>query len=349
MSSETRFSCADKVCQLKGKILNLELDLTTPQRKVFPRVFVCAASHICYLYDLEEETLCKTYRGHNGPVTCCQVEKLTDQKRHLFTGSWDKTIKKWDIRTGECVETLFGHSDYVRSLLLLQDLGLLVSGSSNGELFVWDLNQTPTKCLHVLKGHTRGVECIVREPGSCVIWTCGGESSIRCWSISRESVQPIDDAFWGHQSNVYSLVFDTMNDGSVWTASADSTVREWSLYPQLREETKLEHSEHCTDVLQWPCSIVVTACRDGSIHLWNGSGGECLRTLHGHSDKVTKLLKWKNLLLSGSLDTTIAIWDVPRILEGRSIVKPTDSNSQNADDILTAEELAELEELMSDE
>ena len=34
--------------------------------------------------------------------------------RRVVSGSDDKTLKVWDVVTGECVATLKGHSDWVR-------------------------------------------------------------------------------------------------------------------------------------------------------------------------------------------------------------------------------------------
>ena len=34
--------------------------------------------------------------------------------RRVVSGSDDKTLKVWDVATGECVATLRGHSDSVR-------------------------------------------------------------------------------------------------------------------------------------------------------------------------------------------------------------------------------------------
>ena len=34
--------------------------------------------------------------------------------RRVVSGSFDETLKVWDVATGECVATLEGHSNWVR-------------------------------------------------------------------------------------------------------------------------------------------------------------------------------------------------------------------------------------------
>jgi WD40 repeat protein len=46
----------------------------------------------------------------------------------LVSGSWDKTIKFWNVNNGQCIKTLNGHTDWVNCLLLLKN-GQLASGS----------------------------------------------------------------------------------------------------------------------------------------------------------------------------------------------------------------------------
>ena len=60
----------------------------------------------------------KTFEGHESSVTCCALshpEKGFQDKSgkdvYLFSGSSDKTIKQWDIESGELCETFEGHMD----------------------------------------------------------------------------------------------------------------------------------------------------------------------------------------------------------------------------------------------
>lgn len=43
----------------------------------------------------------RTLAGHSAPVTCLQFDEV-----HIASGSLDKTIQIWDVRTGGVFETL---------------------------------------------------------------------------------------------------------------------------------------------------------------------------------------------------------------------------------------------------
>src|SRR5262249_1998539 len=62
-----------------------------------------------------------------------------DGKR-LYSGSYDKTIKVWDLDAGNEILTLRGHTDSVTSLVLSPDGKRLYSGSKDTTIKVWDLN-----------------------------------------------------------------------------------------------------------------------------------------------------------------------------------------------------------------
>jgi WD40 repeat protein len=53
-------------------------------------------------------------------------------------GSWDKTVRIWDAVTGECEQTLEGHSSAVSSASFSPDGTKVVSGSVDQTARIWD-------------------------------------------------------------------------------------------------------------------------------------------------------------------------------------------------------------------
>lgn len=75
---------------------------------------------------------------------------------HLLTASLDNTIKLWDIQTGRCARTLFGHIEGV--WCIAADNFRIVSGAHDKLVKVWDVQSG--KCWHTYSGHTKPVCCV---------------------------------------------------------------------------------------------------------------------------------------------------------------------------------------------
>ncbi|MBX9258591.1 hypothetical protein H1Q63_32525 [Desmonostoc muscorum CCALA 125] len=54
----------------------------------------------------------------------------------LASGSWDKTIKLWNVATGREISTL-SHFDSVRSVAFSRDGGWLAGGDLSGNIKIW--------------------------------------------------------------------------------------------------------------------------------------------------------------------------------------------------------------------
>jgi len=67
----------------------------------------------------------------------------------LASGSEDCTIKVWHIETGQCLQTLHGHSNKIWSLDFRYDNRILASGSEDGTIKLWDIHTG--ECIRTLR------------------------------------------------------------------------------------------------------------------------------------------------------------------------------------------------------
>ena len=67
----------------------------------------------------------------------CDVLIIYNLPGSILSTSGDKTIKIFNIITGECDITFKGHSDYVRTAIELIDTRI-ISGSDDKSIRIWD-------------------------------------------------------------------------------------------------------------------------------------------------------------------------------------------------------------------
>ncbi|XP_069690703.1 WD repeat, SAM and U-box domain-containing protein 1-like [Periplaneta americana] len=77
--------------------------------------------------------------GHGGNVMCVRFTPLTGEI--LASTATDKTIRLWNVYSGECVHVLENDDSMVTACAFSGDSSLLATGSLDGSLLVWELPQ----------------------------------------------------------------------------------------------------------------------------------------------------------------------------------------------------------------
>lgn len=59
----------------------------------------------------------------------------------IVSGSSDQTIKVWNRATGDCLHTMAGHTELVRTLQMDRPSDRIVSGSYDGSIKIWNMDK----------------------------------------------------------------------------------------------------------------------------------------------------------------------------------------------------------------
>ena len=73
--------------------------------------------------------------GHQNWVRACT---FAPDGRRLVSGSYDRTLRLWDVDSGECLRVLEGHEGWVKACAFAPDGRRIVSGSGDRTLRLWD-------------------------------------------------------------------------------------------------------------------------------------------------------------------------------------------------------------------
>lgn len=360
--------------EMKSKILAAVADPASP----LSSIYVAESAGYIRRVNLTASEHQATYRGPKAPVTCLALGGKGNKT--VFAGSWDKYIWSWDVDSTELLRKYSGHSDFVKCVLCAQLGGkdILISGGADKKINVWDIEtgnrlrtiQDPTTTM--LAVQHLALDPTLSSADELLLVSASSDPHLRRWKLTLDHCEQVTESFHDrpdterltieeHDTSIYKLVFDMENeDADLWTASADGTAKCLVRSRNFVAEDVLTHGDYVRGV-QPTEHWVFTAGRDENVKVWDRASGKLYCTLEGHYEEMTDLVLLRNSqgtpekMCSVSIDRTIRTWpiqktqldDVIRQIENFKQAK-TDEADLAGESLLTAEEEAELAELMDD-
>jgi WD40 repeat protein len=232
---------------------------------------------------------------------------VTPDGRHALSGSYDQTLRLWDLATGQLIRTFVGHEDRVGAVVITAGGRQALSASHDRTLKLWDL-QTG-QLLSTLAGHEDGVSAVAVTPDGRHAISASGDRTLKLWDLTASQViHPTT----GHEAEVSAMA--VTDDGRhALSASHDHTLRLWDLATGQHLSSFTDHDDRVSAVaIVAGGRHVLSASHDRTLRLWDLATGQPLRTFTGHEGAVSAAAVTPDgrYALSASHDRTLRLWDI---------------------------------------
>jgi guanine nucleotide-binding protein subunit beta-2-like 1 protein len=257
----------------------------------------------------------RALRGHNHFVSDVVI---SSDGQFALSGSWDGTLRLWEIATGKCTRRFVGHSNDVLSVAFSADNRQIVSGARDKTVKLWN---TLGECKYTMSddGHTEWVSCVRFSPNVAapVIVSAGWDKLVKVWSLNNNCKLRCN--LPGHTGYLNTVTVSP--DGSLCASGGkDGTAMLWDLTEGKRLYS-LEAGDIIHSLVFSPNRYWLVAATDSCIKIWDLESKLMVDELRGDfapSSKHTQIpyctsLAWSadgSDLFAGYTDNIIRVYHV---------------------------------------
>ena len=226
----------------------------------------------------------------------------------VASGTVERVVKLWDIRSGECIGTLEGHTYPVLSLSFSPDGSKLVSGSGDTSLIIWDIENL--SFIRQMKGHGFYVVTVDWDPQGSRIVSGSVDANICEWNAETgELIARHDD----HRAAVREVRFNP--DGSrLVSGSSDLSLLLWdATFKPMKVMQTLQRHESEVRALSFSSDgrYLASGSGDRTIYLWDVA----TQTVQGEASTMGEIdcIEWypsRDAFLTADGTGAIIRWEV---------------------------------------
>ena len=215
-------------------------------------------------------------------------------ENHVITGSEDKTMRMWDIRSGQCIQILQGHTRDVLCVHLHRKSGYLLTGSDDQTVRIWDITTPHTYKEIAQIPHKGSVWDLVELDDGRLLSVCNSTSlGVKVWELRGKGIVNTLKDVPSPKQEKSGFICGLGISGTKgvllggWGGNLMLfDVGSYALSPLIDQL----HQGYITQIKELKDDIYVTCSVDKSIKIVNVVTKKVLQTLLGHTGQVNSIL-----------------------------------------------------------
>lgn len=220
----------------------------------------------------------KRLTGHSHFI---QDVAISSDGHFALSGSWDGTLRLWEINTGVTTRRFVGHTKDVLSVAFSVDNRQIVSGSRDNTIKLWN---TLGQCKYTIMedGHKEWVSCVRFSPAHNngqkewvpLIVSAGWDKVVKVWNLHHCKLRT---SLMGHTGYISTVTVSP--DGSLCASGGkDGTAMLWDLN-EGRHLSSLEAGDIIHALVFSPRKYWLCAATASAIKIWDLESKVVLATL----------------------------------------------------------------------
>lgn len=244
-----------------------------------------------------------TFKNHQHLV---KTLAISNNNYGLISGSFDHTLKIWNLKTGQLLKTL-SETGQVHAIALCNQGKTLFSSSTDKTIKVWNINLYQVE--QILQEHDAWVRCLALSKDGKTLFSGNDRHQINVWQRKNTHFY-LFSSLKGHQDSVLAIAINPLQETLI-SASADQTLKMWNLrtYELLYTFTGHRGPVSCLAITA-KGETLISGSFDETLKIWDVNTGNLKSTLEGHEKGVWGVATHPDgqILASGGGDNKIKLW-----------------------------------------